>query len=276
MSKNNEELIDDETQTDIKYDKEEEKYKLIVVLQKLKFNRIVNYFWYSKLKKDEEWWTFFLIILSTFTSALTVANNIETEPFKHYNTIINIGLNVLSFSTSLTGAWLKKKNYIESINTTDRYFQKLNKLCEEIDYELIKGYDDDTHVYVQKNQGLIKQYLSQNTSIFPKDWKKTVTEITNNYPEMICVDGTAEHQLWPWYTIYLNDNNEKEETNFKFNITKNIKHKIKDKNKNKDDDDNNDNDNNNDDDNNDNNNDDDNNDENEKNKANIQIDENLI
>lgn len=272
MEKNNEILIDNETQTDLKYDKYEEETKLIVVLQKLKFNRIVNYFWYSKLKKDEEWWTFFLIILSTLTSALTVANNIETEPFKNYNTIINIGLNVLSFSTSLTGAWLKKKNYIESINTTDRYFQKLNKLCEEIDYELIKGFDDETYVYVQKNQSLIKQYLSQNTSIFPKDWKKTVTDITNNYPEMICVDGTAEHQLWPWYTIHLNDNNEKEETNFKFNITKNMKHKIKNKNKNIDnnDDDNDDNDDENDDEN------DDDNDDKIKNKANIQIDENLI
>jgi hypothetical protein len=193
-----EEFVED-INNDIIYKKKKD--KLIIILQKLKYNRIVNYFWYSKLKKDEEWWTFFLIILSTFTSALTVANNIDNEPFNHYNTIINIGLNFLSFSTSLTGAWLKKKNYIENINTTDRYFQKLNKLCEEIDYELIKGYDKETDEYVKKNKDTIKQYLMQNTSILPKDWKRTVSDITNNYPELICVDGEPEHQLWPWYTI---------------------------------------------------------------------------
>lgn len=197
-----------------------DKNKLTIVLQKLKFNRIVNYFWFSKLKEEEESWSFYLILLSTITSVLTIANNIQNEPFLHFNISVNIGLNITSISTSLIGTWMKKKNYVEKINNTDRYFQKINILCEEIEYELIKGIDDNTNKFIKTNEHTIKQHLVPNPSIMPKDWKKTVYDITKNYPELICIDGTPEHKLWPWWSI---NNLEKiqstrKETNFKNNI----------------------------------------------------------
>ena len=83
--------------------------QLLIFLSKLRYHRVINNFYLSTLKKSEATFGWNLILLSTITSALTVANNVEEEPIQHYHLTINILLNTVSFTTSLIGAYMKKK-----------------------------------------------------------------------------------------------------------------------------------------------------------------------
>jgi hypothetical protein len=164
-----------------------------------------------------------------------VGNNVEEEPFENYHLSINVILTTVSFTTSLIGAWMKKQQYVERINTIDRYFQKLNKICEEIEFELIKipedrkNYDNFKEEYYDQ----IKLYLVPNPAITPKEWKKTVYEITINYPEMLNPDDQDESKMWPWFsplptlvkgkTLLDEDKMERIKTNYEKNIIETYK-----------------------------------------------------
>ena len=126
----NEKIDDNNEWTDIK------RYRFQKCLWKLKYNRIVSTFYLSNLKKREQKWSWMIIVIATLTSGLTVANNVENEPFNNYNTYINITLNISSMTTSLIAAWIKKQGFIEKINETDKYLLNINSLCEELEIQL--------------------------------------------------------------------------------------------------------------------------------------------
>ena len=67
------------------------------------------------LRRKEEYWSWMIIVISTLTSGLTVANNVETEPIDNYNTGVNILLTFSSMSTSLIAAWIKKQRFVLTI-----------------------------------------------------------------------------------------------------------------------------------------------------------------
>lgn len=199
--------------------------QLLIFLSKLRYHRVINNFYLSTLKKSEASFGWNLILLSTLTSALTVANNVEEEPVQHYHLIINILLNTVSFTTSLIGAYMKKKQFVERINNIDRYYQKLNTLCEGIEFELIKTSEDKMpyEAFKKKYYNKIKEYLVPNPLISPSGWKSTVKEITINYPELINPDDTDENRLWPWYSMQPGEEGEKTLTNYSDRIlNKNI------------------------------------------------------
>lgn len=185
--------------------------QLLIFLSKLRYHRVINNFYLSTLKKSEATFGWNLILLSTITSALTVANNVEEEPIQHYHLTINILLNTVSFTTSLIGAYMKKKQFVERINNIDRYYQKLNTLCEGIEFELIKITEDKMpyEAFKKKYYNKIKEYLVPNPLISPSEWKSTVKEITLNYPELIDPDDTDENRLWPWYSMSPGEQGEK-------------------------------------------------------------------
>ena len=78
-----------------------------------------------------------IIVISTFTSGLTVANNVEDEPVDQYNTYVNASLTVSSMTVSLIAAWIKKQMFIERINETDKYLLNINALCEELEIQFV-------------------------------------------------------------------------------------------------------------------------------------------
>ena len=179
-------------------------HQLTIFLVKLRYHRVINNFYLSTLKKSEESMGWYLILLSTATSAFTVANNVEEEPFENYHTYVNGALTTISFATSLIGAWMKKKQFVERINNIDRYYQKLNTLCEAIEFELIKIPEDKMNYqsFKEKYHNKIKEYLVPNPLITPDQWKETVKVITKDYPELIDPDGSDENKLWPWYSLF--------------------------------------------------------------------------
>ena len=69
-----------------------------------------------------------IIMISTVTSGVTVANNVDDEPFENYNLIIKITLNVSSMTTALIAAWIKKRKFVETINQIDKYLIGVSKI----------------------------------------------------------------------------------------------------------------------------------------------------
>ena len=191
----NEKIDDNDEWTDIK------RYRFQKCLWKLKYNRIVSTFYLSNLKKREQKWSWMIIVISTLTSGLTVANNVENEPFKNYNTYINFTLNISSMTTSLIAAWIKKQGFIEKINETDKYLLNINSLCEELEIQFSLLNNDRTSYpdFKKKYIPEITKFLTTTPMIPPADWKACIREITLKYPELVDPDNTEDNKLWPWY-----------------------------------------------------------------------------
>ena len=193
-------IIDNDGNTIEKWSKHK-KHRFHKCLWKLKYNRIVSSFYLDDLKKREDSWSWMIIVISTFTSGITVANNVEQEPFNNYNTIINVMLTFSSMSTSLIAAWIKKQKFVEKINEIDKYLLNINSLCEELEiqFSLLEedrlSYNEFKKKYIPE----ITKYVTTNPMIPPYEWKQCVREITLKYPELVDPDNSENNKLWPWY-----------------------------------------------------------------------------
>ena len=131
---------------------------------------MINNFYYFNLKAKESFWSWAIIVISTFTGLVTLGNNVSTEPFAGYHIYKNITYSLYSSYDSYS-CWIKKQQYVERINNVDRYLQKLNKLCEELDIQLILmpidriPYDKFREAYLP----LITEYLASNPLISPTE-----------------------------------------------------------------------------------------------------------
>ena len=175
---------------------------LKIMLAKLKFNREITRFYFYKICKEEGYWSWMIIILATFTSTITLGNNITNEPFPYYFTIIKILLTVVAASTTLVAAWIKKQSYIERINNCDRYLQKVAHLIESFDVILIHN-PSDRMTYTEFSDKILPSYknLSITPPMSPNEQKHCEFLITVNYPEIISRDNDNENKLWPWFDI---------------------------------------------------------------------------
>ena len=177
------------------------KHRIRICLWKLKYNLIVSRFYLNNLRQSEEYWSWLIILISTITSGITVANNVDSEPFPEYHLIVKISLNFSSIGTALIAAWIKKKRFVETINEIDKYVLGINKLCEEIEVELAL-LEDDRMPYISFRKRFLPQivhFASNNPMIPPDEWKKCVRDITLNYPELVDPDSSESGKLWPWF-----------------------------------------------------------------------------
>ena len=191
------------------------RYRFQKCLWKLKYNRIVSSFYFDNLKKSEHKWSWMIIVISTLTSGLTVANNVDESnaPIENFNTYVNILLTTSSMSTSLIAAWIKKQMFIEKINEIDKYLIELNILCEDLEIQLSLlntdrlKYDDFKKKYIPR----MTQYLTTNPFIPPEEWKRCIREITLDYPELLNIDDSEDNKMWPWYgDLILDPNNDED------------------------------------------------------------------
>jgi hypothetical protein len=174
-------------------------------IQKLKYNRIITNHFLHELKSYEGRWTWIIILISTFTSGISVINNISDEelPYENMKKHVNIVLTVCTLITSLIAAWIKKQQYVSRINELDRYTQKLNKLCEELQFELnkpakLKKKDCE---FTKEYFPQISLFLSTVPSISPYEWKQSVKQISKDYSELLSMDGSESEKIWPWYSV---------------------------------------------------------------------------
>lgn len=197
--------------------------KIEMLIYKLKYNRVINNFFFFELKARENFFSWSIIVISTLITTLNLLNNIESEPFEHFFLTVKIMMTFLSTTVTLIAAWMKKQQYIERINIIDRYNQKLNKLIEEVETQLtLLATDRDSYdVFKEKYQPQITEYLSTSPAISPTEWKDIVYRITVYYPELISQDGVTENKLWPWHAVELEDGNiVRTKTNFGEKIIK--------------------------------------------------------
>ena len=201
----NEPLDDTGEWTDLK------RYRFLKCLWKLKYNRVVSSFYLNNLKNSEHKWSWMIIMISTLTSGLTVANNVEEEnaPIQNYNTYVNIFLTVSSMSTSLIAAWIKKQMFVEKINEIDKYLYELNALCEDLEIQLSLLNTDRLTYKEFKGKYIpqLTQYLTTNPIIPPEEWKACIREITMDYPEILNIDDSEDNKMWPWYGDLIVDPN---------------------------------------------------------------------
>jgi len=196
-----EELEEDEDGNIIHKWSKTKKHRFQKCLWKLKYNRIIGQFYLDNLRKKEDKLSWWIMIISTLTSGLTIANNVEEEPFKYFDILVNSSLTVSSMVTSLIAAWIKKQKFVEKINEIDKYLININTLCEEIEVQFLLleidriPYDKFKGHYLPQ----ITQYVSSNPMIPPDQWKKCVKEITFKYPQLIEPDNNEENKLWPWF-----------------------------------------------------------------------------
>jgi hypothetical protein len=170
-------------------------------LSRLKYNRIISNFYLHDLKKREGRLSWYIIVISSFSSVLSLANT-ESNYFPHSVLIIKILLVLFTLTTTLLGAYIKKQQFIERINNVDRYLQVLNKTVEDINIgcNLLEPtkrlpYKDFCDKYIP----IIKELSVIPDSLSPYKWKKIVSTITRDHQELITVDGTDDEKLWPWY-----------------------------------------------------------------------------
>jgi hypothetical protein len=196
-------------------------------LSRLKYYRVINNFHFFELKKKEGQLSWGIIVISTFSSALSLLNT-DKNIFPNASIAIKWTLVVLTMITTLISAYIKKQQFIDKINTIDRYLQQLNQVVEEINITFIlepnkrEHYDEFCAKYIP----LIKNLSVFPSSFSPSSWKRTVYNITTSYPELIEGDGTNLELLWPWYHIIPPDNIEeqrKEKISKKTNFEKLIR-----------------------------------------------------
>jgi len=238
-------VFDDDSETDEDVENEEgiiiqrwskvKKHRLQKCLWKLKYNRIISSFYLDNLKKAEERYSWWIIIISTITSGLTIANNVEDIPFENYNTLINVALTLSSMGTSLTAAWIKKHKFIERINEIDKYLININSLCEEIDIQFLLLEQDRIPYKEFKAKFIpeITRFVSSNPMIPPDEWNKCVKEITLKYPQLIEPDNNDENKLWPWFGDVIEVKDEYGDSKLVRKPTKFMKHMLKKDNKNR-------------------------------------------
>ena len=222
----NETIGDNNEWTDIK------RYQFQKCLWKLKYNRIVSTFYLSDLRRREQRWSWMIIVISTITSGLTIANNVDKEPINHYNTGVNILLTVSSMTTSLIAAWIKKQMFIEKINEIDKYLININSLCEDLDIQLSLLNSDRTSYIDFKKKYIpeITKFLTTNPIIPPIEWKNCIREITVNFPEILNLDNSEDNKLWPWYgDLIFHEDDDKIHTRYPTHFMKYFKRTNKDK-----------------------------------------------
>lgn len=182
--------------------------QMSICLHRLKYNRIINNFFIHELKKKEGKMSWYIIVVSSFASVLSLANT-NKDLFPYSSIMIQVLLILFSLITTLLGAYIKKQKFVERINDVDRYLQLLNKTVEELNITFILEpekrlkYDDFCKKYIP----LIQELSVVPDSFSPKEWKRIVYTITKYHPELITVDGSDQEKLWPWYEISFDDTN---------------------------------------------------------------------
>ena len=171
-------------------------------LHRLKYYRIINNFFFFELKKREGRLSWAIIVLSAFSSVLSLINtNSEKNIFLYSSTLVEWFLVLITVIITLIGAYIKKQQFIDRINNIDRYLQQLNQTVEEFNITFIlepekrESYDEFCKKYIP----IIKNLSISPASFSPTEWKRTVYTITKYYPELIRGDNSDDELLWPWF-----------------------------------------------------------------------------
>lgn len=170
----------------------EENYQVVNYwLDTLKFNHVINYFYFFKLKKIEGHWAWLLIVLSALSASLSLFQ--YNDEYYYISLISKFLLSIFTLLTTLIASWMKKQNYIQRVAELDKYILKTKKIIGslEADLELPLENRKEFNEFINEYKEKIVEFNSMTPLISPDDWKDTIYILTKYYPEI-------SSSLYPW------------------------------------------------------------------------------
>ena len=184
---------------DLAYDSQEQWDKIHSWFNELTFYSKVFQFFGEELKEQESSLGWLIIIISSFTSFITL---FRLDPFElsddgnaSYDWSKSILLTSLSITTTLIAAWMKKEGYVRRIKEIDKRIGCLESFLGRLDYQIHL-------VPIQRRENYFKfiterrdEYtdLSIYTNLIsPSELMHTVYNITRYNAPMV-------QGIWPWY-----------------------------------------------------------------------------
>lgn len=150
--------------------------------------------------KDKEatvgWW---LILITSFTSFLTLFSPKElgTNSFfnTHYDWAKSVLLSVLSFTATLLASWAKKKGFVKRIKDLDKRIYSLETKRSIVSSVLALPMEDRPQyiTFYKDNIVEVQDLLCYNQLISPTEMSDVLYNLTKNYPTLI-------KDIRPWYT----------------------------------------------------------------------------
>lgn len=158
----------------------------------LAFNWLINYHYMYKLKKRESHWSWYLIVISTICSTLTVIDSSNL----FLTNIVKYIVTFFAIITSLIAAYMKKENFVERIKEMDRYIQKVGHIHIEIENILqCKPWNRIPYrEFYEKHYTDIVQLFSAAPPMSPEEFKITVYNLTVYNPELL-------YDADPWFQL---------------------------------------------------------------------------
>ena len=160
----------------------------------LSYMCLVYHFYYFKLKQIEGYWSWAIIVLASFSAALSLFQ--YNDDNEYVELAVKITLTVFTLIITLISSWIKKQNYVERISELGKYSIKINKLKNNVKAVLEDhisnriSYDKFSDDYKSE----IVEFISNRPLISPYDWKETVFIISKYYPELAAYE-------FPWNKI---------------------------------------------------------------------------
>ena len=170
----------------------------------LKYICVVFEFFVQDLKDTESslgWW---IIIISTTTSFITL---LTIDPFglddshdTYYGWGKNLFISILTVVTTLLASWVKKKAYVQRIQDIDKRINKLERFLSKLDYHtrLALPQERSTEAqyaeFIKENKDEYTELSIHSNLMSPGEFTYTVYLITRFHTPMV-------QNVWPWYDV---------------------------------------------------------------------------
>jgi len=156
----------------------------------LDYQYTVNWFFLHELKRVEGFWSWFIIVISTATSTLTL---MDVSEYIYDAWLLGLASG-FSVCTTLMAAWIKKENYVERIKLLDRHIIRITQVKVELNSQIRKApYDRlEYTTFIEKFEPQVINILSDSPPMSPEEFKMAVWKLTKYYPELV-------KDIYPWY-----------------------------------------------------------------------------
>jgi hypothetical protein len=170
----------------------------------LKYICVVFEFFVQDLKETESslgWW---IIIISTLTSFVTLLTidpfGIDDSHDTYYGWGKNLVISILTVVTTLLASWVKKKAYVQRIQDIDKRINKLERFLSKLDYQtrLALPQERSTEAqyaeFIKTNKDEYTELSIHSNLMSPGEFTYTVYLITRFHTPMV-------QNVWPWYDV---------------------------------------------------------------------------
>lgn len=162
------------------------------------YSKVLQFFGES-IKEYESMYGWWIIVISSLSSFITLLTfepfDFSTNTEQYYTWGKSIVISILTVTTTLIAAWIKKKNYVKRIKDIDKRINRIEVFKGKLDYQARLVPMESRQDYLSFIDELRDEYneLSIYTNLIsPSEFSETVYIITKYHPLYV------KYQ-WPWY-----------------------------------------------------------------------------